>query len=149
MCVRSWPPAGHRVVSVEMSYLNEIICITSQLQCLELTIASFIPYSLHLFAKGNPGRPRVDLSHNTLSTLSCHLLCFPFALDLPPRTMSTVLQLYDSCGIVTSLLQVRALFCSNKDLADKHNSLMQHRITLALVLCLACSTVHLDESVLF
>ncbi|XP_004563974.3 serine/threonine-protein kinase 36 isoform X1 [Maylandia zebra] len=61
---------------------------------------------LHLFAKGNPGRPRVDLSHNTLSTLSCHLLCFPFALDLPPRTMSTVLQLYDSCGIVTSLLQV-------------------------------------------
>lgn len=63
--------------------------------------------------------------------------------------MSTVLQLYDSCGIVTSLLQVRALFCSNKDLADKHNSLMQHRITLALVLCLACSTVHLDVSVLF
>ncbi|XP_019219366.1 serine/threonine-protein kinase 36 isoform X1 [Oreochromis niloticus] len=61
---------------------------------------------LHLFAKGNPGRPRLDLSHNTLSTLSCHLLCFPFALDLPPHTMSTVLQLYDSCGIVTSLLQV-------------------------------------------
>ncbi|XP_039473982.1 serine/threonine-protein kinase 36-like isoform X4 [Oreochromis aureus] len=61
---------------------------------------------LNLFAKGNPGRPRLDLSHNTLSTLSCHLLCFPFALDLPPHTMSTVLQLYDSCGIVTSLLQV-------------------------------------------
>ncbi|XP_063340799.1 serine/threonine-protein kinase 36-like [Pelmatolapia mariae] len=67
-------------------------------------------YCLHLFAKGNPGRPSVDLSHNTLSTLSCHLLCFPFALDLPPHTMSTVLQLYDSCGIVTSLLQVIQTF---------------------------------------
>ncbi|XP_023135987.1 serine/threonine-protein kinase 36 [Amphiprion ocellaris] len=61
---------------------------------------------LHLFANGNPGRPEVDLSHDSLSALSCHLLCFPFALDLPSHTMSTILQLYDSCGIAASLLQV-------------------------------------------
>ncbi|XP_035522787.1 serine/threonine-protein kinase 36 [Morone saxatilis] len=61
---------------------------------------------LHLFAGGGPERLELDLSHDSLSVLSCHLLCFPFALDLPPHTMSTIFQLYDSCGIVTSLLQV-------------------------------------------
>ncbi|XP_026185072.1 serine/threonine-protein kinase 36 isoform X2 [Mastacembelus armatus] len=61
---------------------------------------------LHLFAEGSPGRVEVDLSHDSLSMLSCHLLCFPFALDLPSHTMSTLLQLYDSCGIVPSLMQV-------------------------------------------
>ncbi|KAM6983867.1 serine/threonine-protein kinase 36 [Tautogolabrus adspersus] len=60
----------------------------------------------HLFARGSPGRREVDLSHDSLSVLSCHLLCFPFALDLPSHTMSTIIQLYDSCGIVVSLLQV-------------------------------------------
>ncbi|CAJ1064104.1 serine/threonine-protein kinase 36 isoform X2 [Xyrichtys novacula] len=60
----------------------------------------------HLFAGGSPGRHEADLSHDCLSVLSCHLLCFPFALDLPSSTMSTIIQLYDSCGIVTSLLQV-------------------------------------------
>lgn len=80
---------------------------------LELTITHFIPYSLHLFAEGSPGRLELDLSHDSVSELSCHLLCFPFALDLSPHTMSTVLQLYDSCGIVTSLMQVRAFLCSN------------------------------------
>ncbi|XP_049897195.1 serine/threonine-protein kinase 36 isoform X4 [Epinephelus moara] len=62
--------------------------------------------SLHLFAEGSPGRHELDLSHDSLSVLSCHLLCFPFALDLPSHTMSTILQLYDSCGIVVCLLQV-------------------------------------------
>ncbi|KAK5858369.1 hypothetical protein PBY51_002515 [Eleginops maclovinus] len=57
--------------------------------------------SLHLSAEGNPER-----HDDSLSVLSCHLLCFPFALDLPPHTMATILQLYDSCGIVESLLQV-------------------------------------------
>uniref|UniRef100_A0AAQ5Y185 non-specific serine/threonine protein kinase n=1 Tax=Amphiprion ocellaris TaxID=80972 RepID=A0AAQ5Y185_AMPOC len=107
--------------------------VLGDLQRLELTVASFIPHSLHLFANGNPGRPEVDLSHDSLSALSCHLLCFPFALDLPSHTMSTILQLYDSCGIAASLLQVWAFSCSNKDLVDKHNFLMQPRITLALV----------------
>lgn len=74
----------------------------------------------------------MDLRFDCLSELSCHLLCFPFALDLSPHTLSTVLQSYDSCGIVTSLMQVRAFLCSNKDPADKHNSLMQHKITLAV-----------------
>ncbi|XP_044079754.1 serine/threonine-protein kinase 36 isoform X2 [Siniperca chuatsi] len=61
---------------------------------------------LHLFAEGNPGRLELDLSRDSLSVLSCHLLCFPFALDLPSHTMSTIFQLYDGCGIVASLLQV-------------------------------------------
>ncbi|CAK6953717.1 serine/threonine-protein kinase 36 [Scomber scombrus] len=61
---------------------------------------------LYLFAEGSPGRLEVDLSHDSLSVLSCHLLCFPFALDLPSHTMSRILQLYDSCDIVAGLLQV-------------------------------------------
>ncbi|XP_078122715.1 serine/threonine-protein kinase 36 [Sander vitreus] len=61
---------------------------------------------LHLCDEGNPGRLEVALSHDSLSVLSCHLLCFPFALDLHSHTMSTILQLYDSCGIIASLLQV-------------------------------------------
>lgn len=88
---------------------------------LELTKTYFIPYSLHLFAVGSPERLEVDVSHDSVSALSCHLLCFPFALDLPSHTMTTIVQLYDSCGIVTSLLQVRALTCSDKDLTDKHH----------------------------
>uniref|UniRef100_A0A3Q3K9E4 non-specific serine/threonine protein kinase n=1 Tax=Monopterus albus TaxID=43700 RepID=A0A3Q3K9E4_MONAL len=103
---------------------------------------------LHLFAEGSPGRLEVDLSHDSLSVLSCHLLCFPFALDLPSHTMSSILQLYDSCGIVASLMQVRALPCCSKDLAVKHNSLMQHRITLAVDSHQAHATVHPNVSVL-
>ncbi|XP_030010080.1 serine/threonine-protein kinase 36 [Sphaeramia orbicularis] len=61
---------------------------------------------LLLFAEGSPGRPEEDLNHDNLSMLSCHLLCFPFALDLPAHTMSRILELYDSCGIVAGLLQV-------------------------------------------
>ncbi len=72
-----------------------------------------MPHSLHLFAARSPQRLEVDLSHNSVSVLSCHLLCFPFALDVPSHTMSTILQLYDSCGIVASLLQVRAFPCSD------------------------------------
>ncbi|KAF7205851.1 serine/threonine-protein kinase 36 isoform X1 [Nothobranchius furzeri] len=53
-----------------------------------------------------PGNADIEPSFYSLSSLSCHLLCFPFALDLPSHTTSTVLQLYDSCGIVSSLLQV-------------------------------------------
>ncbi|KAM8899608.1 serine/threonine-protein kinase 36 isoform 2-T2 [Spinachia spinachia] len=61
---------------------------------------------LHLFADGVPGRLEVDLTHDSLSVLSCHLLCFPFAVDLPSDAASAILQLYDACGIVASLLQV-------------------------------------------
>uniref|UniRef100_A0A671YI68 non-specific serine/threonine protein kinase n=1 Tax=Sparus aurata TaxID=8175 RepID=A0A671YI68_SPAAU len=76
----------------------------------ELTTTSFIPHSLHLFAAGGPERLEVDVCHDTVSVLSCHLLCFPFALDVPSHNMSTIIQLYDSCGIVTSLLQVIQTF---------------------------------------
>ncbi|XP_071756983.2 serine/threonine-protein kinase 36 [Centroberyx gerrardi] len=61
---------------------------------------------LHLLSEGTPGRLQEDLSHGSLSVLSCHLLCFPFALVLPSHTMSRILQLYDSCGIAAGLLQV-------------------------------------------
>ncbi|XP_041656572.1 serine/threonine-protein kinase 36 isoform X2 [Cheilinus undulatus] len=64
----------------------------------------------HLFARGSPERRDVDPSPDCLSLLSCHLLCFPFALDLPSHSMSTIIQLYDSCGIVVSLLQVIQTF---------------------------------------
>lgn len=53
----------------------------------------------------------MDLSHDGVSVLSCHLLCFPFALELPSRNTSTIFQSYDSCGIVEGLVQV-------KDVAD-------------------------------
>ncbi|XP_073335676.1 serine/threonine-protein kinase 36 [Pagrus major] len=66
--------------------------------------------SLHLFAAGGPERLEVDVSHDSVSVLSCHLLCFPFALDVPSHTMSTIIQLYDSCRIVTSLMQVIQTF---------------------------------------
>ncbi|XP_034406806.1 serine/threonine-protein kinase 36 [Cyclopterus lumpus] len=62
--------------------------------------------SLHFSAQGDPGILEVDVTHDSLSVLSCHLLCFPFALDLPLDAMSTILQIYDRCGIVVSLLQV-------------------------------------------
>ncbi|KAM4545825.1 serine/threonine-protein kinase 36 isoform 2-T2 [Odontesthes bonariensis] len=60
---------------------------------------------LDLLAKDSE-RDDVELSHDSLSSLSCLLLCFPFALDLPSQSKSSVLQLYDSCGVVSSLLQV-------------------------------------------
>ncbi|KAM4619788.1 serine/threonine-protein kinase 36 [Polymixia lowei] len=53
-----------------------------------------------------PGRLQGDSSLGSLSVLSCHLLCFPFALELPPRTTARILQSYDSCGVVTGLLQM-------------------------------------------
>ncbi|XP_017287425.1 serine/threonine-protein kinase 36 isoform X2 [Kryptolebias marmoratus] len=64
------------------------------------------PDCLRWFSEDPPGRSEVEQSRSSLSSLSCHLLCFPFALDLPSHTASTVLQLYDSCGVASSLLQV-------------------------------------------
>ncbi|KAM4546679.1 serine/threonine-protein kinase 36 [Fundulus diaphanus] len=60
----------------------------------------------HLLAACPSGSADTEPSRDTLSTLSCHLLCFPFALDLPSHSMSTVLQVYDSCHVASSLLQV-------------------------------------------
>ncbi|XP_043997152.1 serine/threonine-protein kinase 36 isoform X1 [Gambusia affinis] len=63
-----------------------------------------------LSAKPPCGSVDMQPSCDTLSTLSCHLLCFPFALDLSPHTMAAVLQLYDSCHVASSLLQVIQTF---------------------------------------
>nr|XP_043898785.1 serine/threonine-protein kinase 36 isoform X2 [Solea senegalensis] len=60
---------------------------------------------LHPFIEGSPLWLEVDQNHHRLAMMSCQLLCFPFALDLPLHAMSTILQLYDSCGIVERLVQ--------------------------------------------
>ncbi|KAE8288281.1 hypothetical protein D5F01_LYC14343 [Larimichthys crocea] len=44
-------------------------------------------------------RPEVDLSHDGVSVLSCHVV-LPVRLELPSRNTSTIFQSYDSCGIV-------------------------------------------------
>lgn len=67
-----------------------------------------MPRSRHLFAAVGPDSlEETDVSHDSVSALSCQLLIIPFALDLPSHAASAIMQLYDSCGIVTSLLQVR------------------------------------------
>uniref|UniRef100_A0A4W4FZ47 non-specific serine/threonine protein kinase n=1 Tax=Electrophorus electricus TaxID=8005 RepID=A0A4W4FZ47_ELEEL len=43
---------------------------------------------------------------SSLSAMSCHLFCFPFALPLPPEKMAEVLSSYQSLNLVTSLVQV-------------------------------------------
>ncbi|XP_015238329.1 PREDICTED: serine/threonine-protein kinase 36 [Cyprinodon variegatus] len=65
---------------------------------------------LHFLGRRPSGSSETEPSRHTLSTLSCHLLCFPFALDLPSPTLSTVLQVYDSCHVASSLLQVIQTF---------------------------------------
>ncbi|XP_061104967.1 serine/threonine-protein kinase 36 isoform X2 [Conger conger] len=50
--------------------------------------------------------PWSDPSPNSLSMMSCHLLCFPFALEVPDETMARILQTYHSCDIVSRLLQL-------------------------------------------
>lgn len=64
-----------------------------------------MPRSRHLFATDGPEETVV--SHDSVSALSCQLLIIPFALDLPSHAAATIIQLYDSCGVVASLLQVR------------------------------------------
>ncbi|MGH0169407.1 UNVERIFIED_CONTAM: hypothetical protein FKN15_001441 [Acipenser sinensis] len=43
---------------------------------------------------------------SSLSVMTCHLLCFPFALDIPEDTVDEILQSYHSCDIVPRLLQL-------------------------------------------
>ncbi|XP_077402507.1 serine/threonine-protein kinase 36-like [Vanacampus margaritifer] len=59
-----------------------------------------------LFAESHSGTFDEDLSRESFIELSCHFLCLPFALDLNSDTISRILQLYDSCGVVEGLLQV-------------------------------------------
>uniref|UniRef100_A0A8C7RPQ9 non-specific serine/threonine protein kinase n=1 Tax=Oncorhynchus mykiss TaxID=8022 RepID=A0A8C7RPQ9_ONCMY len=78
-----------------------------------------------------------DSSVNSLSVLSCHLLCFPFALDLSSETMDRLLQLYHSAGIVSGLLQVRlSPYCTLTRTLLKH----------CVVQCLVSLMVELDSA---
>ncbi|XP_068600429.1 serine/threonine-protein kinase 36 [Brachionichthys hirsutus] len=56
-------------------------------------------------AAAGPGRPEEDAGLHSVNLLSCQLLCFPFALDLPSDAACAILELYDGCGVVASLLQ--------------------------------------------
>ncbi|KAI4890573.1 hypothetical protein NFI96_016198 [Prochilodus magdalenae] len=42
---------------------------------------------------------------SSLSVMSCHLLCFPFALELPQEKMTEILHSYQSLNVVTGLVQ--------------------------------------------
>ncbi|XP_018611107.1 serine/threonine-protein kinase 36 isoform X2 [Scleropages formosus] len=53
-----------------------------------------------------PTPPCSDTSQSSLSLMSCHLLCFPFALEVSNETMEQILQSYHRCDIVSRLLQL-------------------------------------------
>lgn len=87
------------VISSNISFLPQSRQLTKK--------TLFHPDSVGLFAAGGPAGLEVLVSHRSVSVLSCYLLCFPFSMDPPPHTTATILQLYDSCNVVGSLLQVR------------------------------------------
>uniref|UniRef100_A0A8B9HJ12 non-specific serine/threonine protein kinase n=2 Tax=Astyanax mexicanus TaxID=7994 RepID=A0A8B9HJ12_ASTMX len=43
---------------------------------------------------------------SSLPMMSCHLLCFPFSLELPQEKMTEILHSYQSLNVVTGLVQV-------------------------------------------
>ncbi|MBN3309511.1 STK36 kinase, partial [Amia calva] len=45
-------------------------------------------------------------SANSVSVMTCHLLCFPFALDIPGETVEDLLLSYRRCNVVPHLLQL-------------------------------------------
>ncbi|XP_059406741.1 serine/threonine-protein kinase 36-like isoform X2 [Carassius carassius] len=47
-----------------------------------------------------------DSEINSLSVMSCHLLCIPFSLELPLEKLLSVLQSYQSSNIVAGLLKM-------------------------------------------
>ncbi|KAL4608625.1 serine/threonine-protein kinase 36 isoform X1 [Arapaima gigas] len=57
-------------------------------------------------SEGSPAHPWSDTSQSSLSLMSCRLLCFPFALEVPNETMVQILQSYHRCDIVSRLLQL-------------------------------------------
>lgn len=54
---------------------------------------------------GNTG----DVGASSLPVMSCHLLCFPFALELSPEKLAQILQCYHSASVVKGLVQVQPL----------------------------------------
>lgn len=42
---------------------------------------------------------------NSLAMMSCQLLCFPFAVELPQEKMEKILHSYQSLNIVEGLVQ--------------------------------------------
>lgn len=50
-----------------------------------------------------------DVGATSLPVMSCHLLCFPFALELSPEKLAQILQCYHSASVVKGLVQVEPL----------------------------------------
>lgn len=112
MRVHSWPPAGHGLVGFHvLIFFTNISILPDPLKLIKKIKKQtfYIRDSVDLFAAGGPGGLEALVSHSSVSTLSCYLLCLPFSMELPPHTTATILQLYDSCNVVRSLLQVRHL----------------------------------------
>ncbi|XP_031428323.1 serine/threonine-protein kinase 36 isoform X2 [Clupea harengus] len=47
-----------------------------------------------------------DAGTSSLPVMSCHLLCFPFALEMSPEKVAQILQSYHSANVVKGLVQV-------------------------------------------
>ncbi|KAL2094970.1 hypothetical protein ACEWY4_009689 [Coilia grayii] len=62
--------------------------------------------STHCAQRIGSGGAWGDTDASSLPATSCHLLCFPFALQLSPETMADILQSYHSAGVVKGLVQV-------------------------------------------
>ncbi|XP_041098225.1 serine/threonine-protein kinase 36 isoform X2 [Polyodon spathula] len=75
-----------------------------------LTLARLLTADCFLLKDGacssSTVRSSSDSSSSSLSVMTCHLLCFPFALDIPEDTVDEILQSYHSCDIVPRLLQL-------------------------------------------
>ncbi|CAL8267721.1 unnamed protein product [Merluccius merluccius] len=100
------------------SFLSAMLCVFTKDPALCLPVfsesQSECVHTLGLVLRrdsGSDGSPtgveeEEEEERDNLLVLSCLLLCFPFSLDLPPRTRAAILDLYDRCGVVTGLLQM-------------------------------------------
>ncbi|XP_072548891.1 serine/threonine-protein kinase 36 [Salminus brasiliensis] len=65
---------------------------------------------------------------SSLPMMSCHLLCFPFSLELPQEKMKEILHSYQSLNVVTGLVQV---------LQTQSPALLELPLSLLCRLCLS------------
>ncbi|XP_077449174.1 serine/threonine-protein kinase 36 [Stigmatopora argus] len=85
------------------SYISLFLERQSTFLC---TLGWLLSSECSLFTEGHSGTLEESLSQESFIQFICHFLCLPFALDLTSHTTSSILQLYDSCGIVKGLLEV-------------------------------------------
>lgn len=78
-----------------MNLILDIMLIVTRLRA--LILSSSAPPQRGLQWRGS------DM--NSLAMMSCQLLCFPFALELPQEKMAAILHSYQSLNIVEGLVQ--------------------------------------------